>query len=282
MTHRSEDFRTEGRPDDALALLDRVIAARTGDWLAYALRAQVFADLGRTVDREADLGRAIERGADIPFLVRVADERARAGRWQDAARLYDQAIARGTIPYEVWTHAAIAHLEIDDEDGFRRVCETMRGRHPTAIPEVHLRMTLAGIGTLGTGGVGDDAKAVTWAERAVAALPPTRTENKHAFLNTLGAVLYRSGRYREAIERIREGIAIGGGRRIPKDVIFLAMAFHNSGDKARARAMLARLAPSAIVAPPSAYWHTRGLRLLRREANRLVLDESFPDHPFAP
>ena len=282
LTQRSEDFRAGERPADALHLLDRVIAARPGDWLAYAIRSEVFATLGRTADREADIGRAIERGADIPFLIRAADDRGRGGHWRHAAGLYDRAIAQGTVPYEVWTHAAIARLEIDDEDGFRRVCEVMRSRHPAAIPEAYVGVALAGVCTLGTGGVGDDGKVVGWAERAVAALPPTLKDYRHAFLNTLGALLYRSGRFREAIERINEGIAIEGGGPTPEDVIFLAMAFHGAGDEAKARAMLARLPSGEIDGPPSAYWDVRGLRLLRREAIRLVLDESFPDHPFAP
>jgi hypothetical protein len=80
LDHRAEDFRAEGRPADGLRLLDRVVAARPGDWLTYALRAEVFGALGRTADREADLTRAIERGTEIPFLIRIAAEWSRAGR----------------------------------------------------------------------------------------------------------------------------------------------------------------------------------------------------------
>jgi hypothetical protein len=65
-------------------------------------------------------------------------------------------------------------------------------------------------------------------------------------------------------------------------VIFLAMAYHRSGDAATARATLAKLPPDVDDGPTWAYWDIRGLRLLRREAIRLCLDESFPDHPFAP
>ena len=61
LAHRAADSLADGRPADALRLLDRVVAARPGDWPAYSLRAEAFAALGRTADREADLARAIER-----------------------------------------------------------------------------------------------------------------------------------------------------------------------------------------------------------------------------
>ena len=77
---------------------------------------------------------------DIPFLIRLAAERSRAGQWAEAVTLYDRAIAMGTVPYEVWTEAAIAHLEVGDEAGYRRV---QGGRRwaviPRMIPEILVR-----------------------------------------------------------------------------------------------------------------------------------------------
>ena len=161
MAHRALDFHADKRPADAIRLLDRVIAERPDDWLAYALRAEDLGALGRPADREADLERAIARGADIPFLARIANERSRAGRWAEAVPLYDRAIAMGTVPYEVWMQAATAHLEIDDEAGFRRVCQTMRDRHP-AVFESIVGLTLANVATLAPGGVGDDGQVLGW------------------------------------------------------------------------------------------------------------------------
>lgn len=103
---RAEEFRASGRPDDALLLLDEVIAAGPADWLVHARRAEALSALGRTGEREAELAIAIAEGADIPFLIRLADERSKAGRWTAAAELYDRAIEQGTVPYEVWTQAA--------------------------------------------------------------------------------------------------------------------------------------------------------------------------------
>jgi WD40 repeat protein/tetratricopeptide (TPR) repeat protein len=283
LDHRAEDSLTEGRPADALRLLDRVIAARPDDWLTYALRAEVFGALGRIADREADLDWAIERGAEIPFLSRIAAERSRAGRWGEAVAVYDRAIAIGTVPYEVWIQAAIAHLEVDDEDGFRRVCRALRDRHPVAIPERAVGSNLAGVLIRGPGGVGDGDKALGWIGLAPEASEPARADSRREWLRTLGAVLYRLGRYREAIDRLREGIAAAEGEVGPEEGVFLAMAHFRTGDRARARALLARSWSDEPDGPSAEdWWAARARRLLRREAERLVLDPDFPTDLFAP
>jgi WD40 repeat protein/tetratricopeptide (TPR) repeat protein len=276
-----EDRSQVDPPAVALHLLDRVIAVR-GDWRTYALRAEVHAALGRTADREADLECAIERGPDIPFLSRIADERSRAGRWAEAARLFDRAIAMGTVPYEVWLQAATAHLEIDDEDGFRRVCQLLRDRNAAPIFEPYVSLTLAGVVTLGPGGIGGDGRALGWIEPLPAAMDSARKPLKRGILRALGAILCRVGRYREAIARLEKAIALGEGEIAPDEALFLAMAHFHAGDHARARALLAapwRDEPDG----PSAedWWAARGRRLVRREALRLILDPPFPGDVFA-
>src|SRR5262245_13920490 len=65
--------------------------------------------------------------------------------------------------------------------------------------------------------------------------------DKPYFLNTLGAALYRAGRYDEAIRRLEEGIRLQGGESLPVDWAFLAMAHHRLGHRAEARRWLDRL-----------------------------------------
>jgi len=59
------------------------------------------------------------------------------------------------------------------------------------------------------------------------------------YLNTLGIALYRMGRYQDAIDTLLHADKINRG--FPADLAFLAMAQHRLGQKAHARATLARL-----------------------------------------
>ena len=185
MLHRVEDFRHEGRPEDALRLLDRIVIRPTRRLADLRPSAEAFAALGRPADREADVERAIARGADIAFLFRIADERSRTGRWAEAVPLYDRTISLGPVPQYVWNQAAIAHLEMDDEDGFRRVCRILRDRHPAVLDERYVGEFLANLLSLGPGGVGDDGKALGWIEPLAA----TISSGRHAVQGSVAAFL---------------------------------------------------------------------------------------------
>ncbi|MGP0067642.1 MAG: tetratricopeptide repeat protein [Isosphaeraceae bacterium] len=287
LLQRVEDFRASGRPGDALRLLDPVIAARPSEWSVHVRRAEVLAALGHTAEREAELRRAIACGADIPFLVRLAEERSRAGRWEAAIELYDRAIAQGTISYEVWIQAAVAHLAIDDAAGYRRVCDVLRSRHPGSGGQRWAGLEPARFSvivetcSLAPGGIGDDGRSNSWADDLRNAASDGRKELKHAYLGLLGGLLYRSGRFCEAIDRINEGIAADDGEISPDDTAWLAMAYHESGDHAKARSMLARMTAEEPATSVSRFWAVEEIRLLQREAERLILDRPFPADPFA-
>jgi WD40 repeat protein len=281
LMQRSVDLRAGGRPSDALFLLDLVGAAGPGDWRTHALRAEVLAILGHTAGREIDVARAIELGADASFLIRIAAARGRAGLWWDAVQLYHRAIARGTVPYEVWQQAALAHLKIGDEDGYRRLCADMRGHFPTPLAERWVAKALVEVCTFGPRGVGDDGKAVAWAEFVHSSLTTDRVDLRHVVGSLLGAALYRSGRFRDAVDRIHLGIAEAAGQISFLDATVLALAYHACGDDAQARRMLARQGMDETSQYVDDYWDVEARNLLRREARQLILDPPFPASPFA-
>ena len=279
LLQRAEDLRASGRSEDSLRLLDLVAAARPDDWLVLACRARVFAALGRPADREADIDRALKRGPDVSFLIGLAEERSRAGRWESAANLYDRAIELGAVPPHIWIRAAVAHLSIGDEAGYRHLCEVLRGRHPAGMAEPMLGRILVTACTLGPGGVGEDGKPRAWAEYFLSAVRPERRDGKHLGLRGQGKVLYRSGEYRAAIERINQGIAVEDGKVDAEDAIWIAQAYRASGDRARALATIVGLKSDE---PFLDFWDTQEARVLRHEAERLILDRVFPDDPFTP
>ena len=104
----------------------------------------------------------------------------------------------------------------------------------------------------------------------------------YGFLNTLGAALYRAGRYDEAIRRTAEGIQDKGGRSEAQDWAFLALAHFRLGHRAEARRWLDRLRGDQPRIDPAQFWYELEIRLLRSEAEAVVLyDPIFPVDPFS-
>jgi WD40 repeat protein/tetratricopeptide (TPR) repeat protein len=106
--------------------------------------------------------------------------------------------------------------------------------------------------------------------------------NKPIALNTLAAALYRAGRYDEAIRRLEEAAQARGGANISEDWALLAMAHHRLGHRDEARRCLDRLRTHQPSADPARFWAELEIRLLRSEAEAVILyDPVFPDDPFA-
>ena len=106
---------------------------------------------------------------------------------------------------------------------------------------------------------------------------------KGAILNTLGAALYRAGRFAEAVRRLEEGIQQSKGVSREADWVFLAMAHHRLGHHDEARRWLDRFRDRRPRLAPSAFWGELEIRLLRAEAEAVVhWDPIFPADPFAP
>jgi tetratricopeptide (TPR) repeat protein len=99
-------------------------------------------------------------------------------------------------------------------------------------------------------------------------------------LSTLGAAFYRAGGFDEAIRKLEEAIQTPGDR--PSDWAFLAMAHNRLGNCREARRWLDRLRHYQPSTDPARFWDELEIRLLRGEAEVLVLlDPAFPDDPFA-
>jgi hypothetical protein len=102
-------------------------------------------------------------------------------------------------------------------------------------------------------------------------------------LKTLGAALYRAARFAEAVRRLEEGIKERKGESSEADWVFLAMAHHRLGHHDQARRWLDRFPVRGPDPDPSAFWGELEIRLLRAEAEAVVLsDPIFPADPFAP
>jgi Tfp pilus assembly protein PilF len=121
-------------------------------------------------------------------------------------------------------------------------------------------------------GRGDPEEAIRWARKAVALVPGNAD-----YRNTLGAALYRAGRFAESAVELERDIAANSPM-IGFDWVFLAMCKQRLGQTASARIALARAEAWRPVADRLAPSQTADFHTLLEEA-QAVLDGSLPDFP---
>jgi Flp pilus assembly protein TadD len=170
-------------------------------------------------------------------------------------------------------------LTAGDRAGWRRAVAELLDRYGRTT-DPSLANDAAWIGALGPEAMADPGAVVHLAEIAVERSTGASRGNT---LNTLSAALYRAGRFAEAIRRLDEGIQLRGGNSEPQDWAFLAMAHLRLGHRDEARRWLDQFRNRPPVADPAKFWDELEIRLLRSEAEAVVLDDpAFPDDPFAP
>jgi Flp pilus assembly protein TadD len=98
----------------------------------------------------------------------------------------------------------------------------------------------------------------------------TRRE-RHRFLNTRGAVLYRAGRFEEAAKVLREAMSLHPGGGEFHDWLLLALAEHRLGHAAAARKAAARARTVQARSRPGTVWDRAEVELLAAELDAALL-----------
>jgi WD40 repeat protein/Flp pilus assembly protein TadD len=199
--------------------------------------------------------------------------RAQLSQFDAAAADFAQAVALGDNRTGVWHAHALLRLTAGDERGYREACTKMLERcSRTEDPN-----GMAWVCTLLPDALPDMTPVVKLAEEALAKGPRKRT-----YLNTLGATLYRSGRYDAALQQLDEALQATKGKASPYDWLFLAMAHQRLGHTDQARCCLAKAVQrlgeleqatktEGAAASVSLQWFQElELRQLRREAEATV------------
>jgi WD40 repeat protein/tetratricopeptide (TPR) repeat protein len=241
--------------------VDRALALAPEDWQLYADRALLEQKLGREAQSAADLKRASKFGADPATLMRLGDEAAQAGRWSLAAAAYASAVDRDPGPFMSWERQAVGLLK----GGARKSYDKLCARLATGSFEIdHLSLTNAAawVCALAPDAIVDYTPLIARIDQIVKATPPSTL--RHDLLNTLGAVLFRGGRFEEAVARLTEGIHDSGGQGVFEDWVFLALAYHRMGHLAEARSYLERIKQAKPFS--SDIWQSLEQALLREEA----------------
>jgi serine/threonine-protein kinase len=230
----------------------------------------------RAVAAYAEAARARPLNPNVWYaLVGLHAERGRLDR---AAATTAEAV--GLIPDDagLYRRFGLALLASGDRAGWRYSNAAMLDRFGGTI-NTWTANDVARACVLGQEGAADFVVLLRLAEGAVAG---ARGSNiKADYLNTLGAALYRAGRCDEAIHRLEEAIQARSEGGVPQDWAFLAMAHHRLGHRDRARRWLDRLRNHQPSAEPARFWDELEVRLLRSEAEAVILyDPAFPDDPF--
>jgi tetratricopeptide (TPR) repeat protein len=184
----------------------------------------------------------------------------------------------GSTAWE-WYYHALLRLRLGDTGGYRRACATTLERFGKSNSDWVIPTCL-----LGPDAVSDWPSVIALAEQPVAKNP-----NNYNNLNELGAVLYRAGRWEEAVKRLAEADATTKDAKSARGTVastwyFLAMAYHQLGHADEAGRWLRKASalpeeaemgsPEDDVAKQRLTWERQLRRqLLRREAEELVKRE---------
>jgi predicted Zn-dependent protease len=266
---------------EALWYLDRLIAARPGDWMLHEDRAAVYGTLGREADRETELARVFEMGADAGLVLPRAEQLGRACRWAEAVALLARCGRTGPLDQLLAQAWAIACQKAGDQSRYREACAAVLARNGPEPTVVWDEVNAASVLALGAGGLDDYRVAMAWVERRLSAVPAPPPFYRHIFSSALGGLLLRAGRVGEAIGRLNEGLAASPEPELPTDWALLAIAHARKGDLATARRWLDRLRawhPDST----ATFWDLQEVAVLRDELEDLLLDAAFPRDAFSP
>jgi WD40 repeat protein/Flp pilus assembly protein TadD len=261
-------------PGDATRLLDPILFSNEPAARAYSLVKR-----GRWAEAEAAFSKAI---AARPFsrdvwMARGQFHLLRADPGSAAADLADFVRLQ---PREWWARRfqILSLAAAGDRDGVRRaIADLLDQFRDTTSPEGANALAWWCCATPDS--IADPKALVRLAEIAVQGTTGTEKAN---VLNTLGAALYRAGRFDAAIRRIEEAIQLRGGASVPEDWAFLAMAHFRLGHRDLARHWLDRFRDRPPNPAPDRMWDELEIRLMRGEAEALILyDPVFPSNPFA-
>jgi tetratricopeptide (TPR) repeat protein len=240
---------------------------------AEVLRAQ---DAHYRRKREA-LGELARTTADT----QQADNLARNGQWDLAAAAFDKLVEKEPDNSGL-RHPHIRSLvEAGDKAGVRRACEDLLKRYGIS-PDLTKVKDVVWSCVLAPDVVADREAPVRLAESYLALHPEEKGPERSDALRILGAALDRAGRFEEAIRRLGESNQARDDAGDPKAFAFLALTHHRLGHSDEAGRWLDKLAAYRPKAGADFFWDEVEIRILRREAESLILGSTLATPPTAP
>lgn len=217
---------------------------------------------------------------------RIANAYAERCLWEESAAELERAFALQPDYqeyWEIWFGRAELALQLGKPDHFQRICQAFVKRPSSNEHPIKHSECLARLNMLAPGAYPDPAVAVKGALRAFKFL------SKQWALFVLGAAHYRAGHYPEAERLIRESMDPElNPRHLFHRWFWLALVCQRQGKAEEAKQWLNKgvqwMERNELEKPPEGgpeiallWWQALELRLLRREAETLVLGKPTPE-----
>jgi serine/threonine protein kinase/WD40 repeat protein/tetratricopeptide (TPR) repeat protein len=271
------------RFEQGLWNLDRAVKLTPEDWTLYASRALLAHQAGKPERVQADFDEVIRRGADdVGTIIRLAETAGGSGDWKRTAALFTTLAPIPNVPTQARYYQALASLKAGDPGGYRTACDGITAQMPPVGPQLGggPAYDAAMVFASGPDATADWTKPLAWIDHCLARLRtyeqahPDRKDGLrrewHLFHGTRGALLFRAGRYQEAVQAIGEALPYANGG-VFQNWLFLALAEHRLGHADAAKKAAAK-ARAVLAGPkPSSVWERAELDLLTAE-----LDAALP------
>ena len=276
--NRAQAYHAMGEHDKAIEDFSEAIRLDRNAWGAYNCRAVTYAAIGDHERAILDYDEAIriQPEHDAPWYNR-GNLHAELGRFEEAAKDFAEAVRLRPDVLVWWSYVGVLRLAMGDIDGYRTACRELLDRSE-GLEEPRTANGIALTFVLAPYAIPDLSRAVALAEKAVEGDPNVHHQG------TLGAALYRAGRFEEAAFRLTQlarDVDAGGKSKVVSayNGFFLAMTHHRLGNRDEAKEWLEKtvtwtddvLRPKEEGDGASVSWRKRArLKLLRDEARALI------------
>jgi serine/threonine protein kinase/Flp pilus assembly protein TadD len=262
---------------EALSLFTHAIDRRPKNAAMWNNRGNASFSLRQWDKAAFDYSKAIElQPANWVLSSNRASAYAELAQWDKAVADFAKATEHKAAGATACYLHALVRVQLGDRDSYRKACALILERFGTQkkAPGVELAVWAC---VLAADGVTDYPGLLRWAENTFGADAKT-----FAGLNTTGVVLYRAGRFDDAVKRLNDARAAHKPADEQRTTIaytcyFLAMAHHRLGHSEEARRWLdqanrhgAEKKPAETSKTPVPWNRRLTVRLLRCEAERLL------------
>ncbi len=304
--------------DLAFWYLDRLTNLDPNLWWSHATRARVLEQLGQSDEAHQSRLQAIRAGAPGTYLQGVIEQLGNQGKIEEAVQLSALGEGRGASYWGLimmaGLQARVGHWEnvlvylrqakktnmpgrkfVLDNLNLQRIVFLRKNDSKSYLEVLKVALDMANQTPP------DDLQSLTrimWTI-AMGPCPPelaerasqiayeiygTESEGQRSIrktnLSTVAVVVYRFGRYQEAIDYLEQRLDLLQGTGDFQDYAFLAMAHSRLGHLDQAKSWLVKASQSFNESTWANPWVRMAQDLLYREAKEQIWDASFPEDPF--